>query len=80
MESLVAEFKLVLVGDSGVGKSTFVKKHLTCEFQKTHIPTMGVEVISMPFYTSKGKIGFNIWDTAGKEEFGGLKDVYYIGG
>lgn len=33
----VAEFKLVLVGDGGVGKTTFVKRHLTGEFEKKYI-------------------------------------------
>merc|ERR1719498_687777 len=74
------EFKLVLVGDGGVGKTTFVKRHLTGEFEKKYIATLGVEVHPMPFFTSKGKILFNVWDTAGQEKLGGLRDGYYIGG
>ena len=61
----VAEFKLVLVGDGGVGKTTFVKRHLTGEFEKKYIATLGVEVHPMDFHTSKGRIIFNVWDTAG---------------
>ena len=76
----VAEFKLVLVGDGGVGKTTFVKRHLTGEFEKKYIATLGVEVHPMGFSTSKGKITFNVWDTAGQEKLGGLRDGYYIGG
>jgi GTP-binding nuclear protein Ran len=34
----------------------------------------------MPFHTSKGEIVFNVWDTAGQEKLGGLRDGYYIGG
>lgn len=34
----------------------------------------------MPFHTSKGLIKFNVWDTAGQEKLGGLRDGYYIGG
>ena len=34
----------------------------------------------MPFFTTLGKILFNVWDTAGQEKFGGLRDGYYIGG
>jgi len=74
------EFKLVLIGDGGVGKTTFVKRHLTGEFEKKYIPTLGVEVHPMPFFTSKGKILFNVWDTAGQEKLGGLRDGYYING
>eukprot|EP00286_Rhodomonas_abbreviata_P014790 CAMPEP_0181338438 /NCGR_PEP_ID=MMETSP1101-20121128/28636_1 /TAXON_ID=46948 /ORGANISM="Rhodomonas abbreviata, Strain Caron Lab Isolate" /LENGTH=174 /DNA_ID=CAMNT_0023449167 /DNA_START=19 /DNA_END=540 /DNA_ORIENTATION=- len=63
----IPEFKLILVGDGGVGKTTFVKRHLTGEFEKN-------------FHTSCGPIQFNVWDTAGQEKFGGLRDGYYIQG
>merc|ERR1712228_498227 len=76
----VAEFKLVLVGDGGVGKTTFVKRHLTGEFEKKYIATLGVEVHPLVFYTNFGKVLFNCWDTAGQEKFGGLRDGYYIQG
>merc|ERR1712086_299309 len=76
----VAEFKLVLVGDGGVGKTTFVKRHLTGEFEKKYIATLGVEVHPMPFFTNHGQIKFDVWDTAGQEKLGGLRDGYYIGG
>jgi len=74
------EFKLVLVGDGGVGKTTLVKRHLTGEFEKKYIPTLGVEVNPLKFVTQYGPIIFNVWDTAGQEKFGGLRDGYYIKG
>jgi len=73
-------FKLVLVGDGGVGKTTFVKRHLTGEFEKKYIATIGVEVHPLTFHTNAGLICFNVWDTAGQEKFGGLRDGYYIKG
>lgn len=79
-QDAIAQFKLVLVGDGGVGKTTFVKRHVSGEFERRYIPTMGVEVRSLPFYTNLGKIVFNVWDTAGQEKFGGLRDGYYING
>lgn len=78
-QDCVAEFKLVLVGDGGVGKTTFVKRHLTGEFEKKYIATLGVEVHPMVFNTSKGNIRFLVWDTAGQEKLGGLREGYYIG-
>jgi len=74
------KFKLVLVGDGGVGKTTFVKRHKTGEFEKKYIATMGVEVSSLRFFSNLGEVVFNCWDTAGQEKFGGLRDGYYIGG
>ncbi|GKT55509.1 GTP-binding nuclear protein gsp1 ran [Colletotrichum tofieldiae] len=65
-------FKLVL--------TTFVKRHLTGEFEKKYMATLGVEVHPLGFTTNFGQIQFDVWDTAGQEKFGGLRDGYYING
>lgn len=69
----------MLIGDGGVGKTTFVKRHITGEFEKKYIATQGVEVSSITFYTNHGPIKLGIWDTAGQEKLGGLREGYYIG-
>ena len=76
---IVVEYKLVLCGDGGTGKTTFVKRHLTGEFEKKYIATLGVEVHPMVFCTTRGKIRFQVWDTAGQEKLSCLRDGYYIG-
>jgi len=78
--SAAATFKLVLIGDGSTGKTTFVKRHLTGEFERKYVPTLGAEVHPLTFHTNMGPLCFNVWDTAGQEKFGGLRDVYYIQG
>ncbi len=70
-------FKLVFVGDGGVGKTTFLTRHLTGEFTKQYDATRGVDVHPIDFFTNHGWIRFNVWDTAGQEKLGGLEDEYY---
>lgn len=79
-EADILTFKCVLVGDGGTGKTTFVKRHLTGEFEKKYVATLGVEVHPLIFHMNRGPIRFNVWDTAGQEKFGGLRDGYYIQG
>jgi GTP-binding nuclear protein Ran len=76
----IRQYKVLLVGDGGVGKTTFVRRHKSGEFERKYIPTIGVEVVPLTWFTNKGQIVFNMWDTAGQEKFGVLRDGYYIGG
>lgn len=64
--------KVVFVGVGGCGKTALVKRYLTGEFERRYLPTLGVEVYPVKEYV--------VWDTAGKEIFGGLRDGYYING
>lgn len=79
MSQGVVTKKIVLIGDGGTGKTTFVKRHKTGEFTRQYVATIGAETYMLPFYTNYGQINFNVWDTAGQEKFGGLRDAYYIG-
>ncbi|XP_075591189.1 GTP-binding nuclear protein Ran-like [Dermatophagoides farinae] len=71
-------FKIIVVGDGAVGKTTFVKRHLTGEFEKKYAATVGAEVYPMKFFTNYGPIVFEVWDTAGQEKLAGLRDAYYV--
>lgn len=67
--------KLIIVGDAGVGKSSYVNKLKNKVFKETHIPTLGVENTNISYKGFK----FDIWDTSGTERCSGLKEGYYIG-
>lgn len=54
------------MGPSGVGKTAFVHRHLTGEFIKPYMATIGAEVHPLVFHTSKGPVRFNIFDCAGQ--------------
>ena len=61
-------------------KQRLLRRHLTGEFERKYVATLGVDVHPVTFHTSHGAITFDIWDTAGQEKFGGLRDGYYIQG
>lgn len=71
-------FKIVLIGPTNVGKTTFLHRHLNGQFLTEHIPTLGVEVHPLHFATSHRDVCLNVWDCAGDDNFGGLRDGYYI--
>lgn len=59
-----AEFKVLLVGDPGVGKSALLRSHLTGEFQRTWVKTVSEEVHKLRLHTNCGCLTFNIWVAA----------------
>ncbi|KAG0376249.1 GTP-binding nuclear protein gsp1/Ran [Mortierella sp. AD032] len=80
MATTLPTFKLVLVGNGGVGKSTFVKRYLASDLKKTYLSTRGAEVYPLNFTTNYGDITFNIWDSVLSEKFGHPRDDFYVNG
>lgn len=75
-------FKLVVIGDGGVGKTTYLKRMITGEFEQKYVPTLGVETHRMHFTTNSNQFRnliFNAWDCAGQEKLGGLQEGYFHG-
>jgi GTP-binding nuclear protein Ran len=73
-----AALKVVIVGDGGIGKTSFVRCIQGLSHERKYIATMGVEVSEVAFRTNKGIFKFALFDTAGPEKFGGLRDMYYL--
>jgi len=74
----IETFKICLVGDARVGKTTFTHALLSNKFKQTYSPTLGVDLDVIIRDIGGEKIRFNIWDCAGDKNFQGLKDGYYL--
>lgn len=71
--------KSVLIGDSGVGKSSIATSFCSQIFNKLSEPTIGASFMSREIELEKGNIRLNIWDTAGQEKYDSLIPMYYRG-
>ena len=72
-------FKVVLVGDSFVGKTNIMSKYLKNEFHEDSKATVGVEFGSKQFNIEGHSIKAQIWDTAGQERYKAITSAYYKG-
>ena len=72
-------FKVVLVGDSFVGKTNIMSKYLKNEFHEDSKATVGVEFGSKQFNIEGHAIKAQIWDTAGQERYKAITSAYYKG-
>ncbi|CAI9091197.1 OLC1v1026157C1 [Oldenlandia corymbosa var. corymbosa] len=72
-------FKILLIGDSGVGKSSLLLSFISQQCFQDLSPTIGVD-FKIKLLTFAGKrMKLTIWDTAGQERFGSLTSSYYRG-
>ena len=72
-------FKLVLIGDSSVGKTNILSKYLNDEFDQNSKPTIGVEFATKNFEIENNIVKTQIWDTAGQERYRAITSSYYKG-
>ncbi|QLG71212.1 hypothetical protein HG535_0B02510 [Zygotorulaspora mrakii] len=72
-------FKIVLIGDSGVGKSNLLSRFTTNDFNMESKSTIGVEFATRTIEVEKKKIKAQIWDTAGQERYRAITSAYYRG-
>jgi small GTP-binding protein len=78
-ESYDLLFKLILIGDSCVGKSNILLKYLKNEFDPNSRATVGVEFGTKNIIINNKKIKIQIWDTAGQERYRSITSAYYKG-
>ncbi|KAF8745020.1 hypothetical protein AX14_012026 [Amanita brunnescens Koide BX004] len=72
-------FKIVLIGDSGVGKSNLLSRFTRNEFNLESKSTIGVEFATRSINLDSKIIKAQIWDTAGQERYRAITSAYYRG-
>ncbi|KAI9280192.1 GTP-binding protein [Umbelopsis sp. AD052] len=72
-------FKLVLIGDSGVGKSNILSRFTTNEFNLESKSTIGVEFATKNVSIDGNTVKCQIWDTSGQERYRAITGAYYRG-
>jgi len=72
-------FKLLLIGDSGVGKSCLLLRFTDDTYTESYISTIGVDFKIRTIELEQKKIKLQIWDTAGQERFRTITSSYYRG-
>lgn len=78
--SSVISYKIVLLGDSGVGKSSIGLRYTRGEYSDFQESTIGASFLTKTFENNDGKkCRFEIWDTAGQERYHSLAPMYYRG-
>lgn len=73
------ECKVVLLGDTGCGKSSIVLRFVTGTWERYNESTIGASFLSKMIQVDAKPIKFQIWDTAGQEKYHSLAPMYYRG-
>mmetsp|Transcript_17297 Transcript_17297/g.15539 ORF Transcript_17297/g.15539 Transcript_17297/m.15539 type:complete len:213 (+) Transcript_17297:121-759(+) len=75
----VRKAKLVMVGDTSVGKSSICVRFAKGSFTEYNESTIGAAFFTQSLTTDDGNVKFDVWDTAGQERYHALMPMYYHG-
>lgn len=70
------KFKLVLLGEQSVGKSSIITRFMYDSFDNSYQATIGIDFLSKTMYLDDKTVRLQLWDTAGQERFKGLIPSY----
>lgn len=72
----LAKYKIVILGDQGVGKTSLLTRFMYESFEENYLSTVGIDFCSKTMYLEDRTIRLQIWDTAGQERFRTLIPSY----
>ena len=72
-------FKVAVIGDSGVGKSSIIKRFMYDSYTDQFTTTIGIDYVIKHFDYQNKNIKLQIWDTAGQERFKSITSAHYRG-
>lgn len=72
-------FKIILIGNSGVGKSCILKRFIKQSFEESHKCTIGVDFLMKTININGQTVKLQLWDTAGTEKYRSMSSSYYRG-
>lgn len=78
-EVVIPEFKVIILGDSSIGKTSIVQRYIQESFDYQMDTTIGASFIAKEVRTPKGPCILNLWDTAGQERYRSLITTYARG-
>ena len=63
----VQKFKLMMLGDAGVGKTSIARRFVDDNFMQTYIHTIGIDFLEKTIQVDDQDVKLQIWDTAGQD-------------
>ena len=73
------QFKIIVVGDPSVGKTSLILRYTDNAFRRSYVPTMGVHVSNKIFKIDDSLIQLTLWDIGGQQKFHTMRQQFYRG-
>ncbi|MHA1378830.1 MAG: Rab family GTPase [Candidatus Helarchaeota archaeon] len=72
-------FKIVVVGDYAVGKTSLLNRYIDMKFNMNYLPTLGVNMLRKEIIHDNNKVKLMFWDIAGQELYASVREQFYEG-
>lgn len=72
-------FKIIVVGSSGVGKTSFIKRAVENKFEENHTVTIAADFSKLYYLANTKRIKIQLWDTCGLEQYRSINKMYFRG-